>query len=129
MEKICTVYLDLPFPERFEQEVEWWKHKWKDTVNSLSLDQALVEADPSFYPNIHTAFQILLTMPVTTDIVERTFSCLGRLKTWLRSTMHEDRLYSLAMMNIHKDICIDEMEVLREWNHQGPHRLYLTLNY
>ena len=34
---------------------------------------------------------------------ERSFSCLRRLKTYLRSTMGQERLNHLLMLNIHQD--------------------------
>jgi len=43
--------------------------------------------------------KVLTTLPVTAASAERTFSMLSSLKTWLRSTMAEDRLtglYSVA---------------------------------
>ena len=36
---------------------------------------------------------------------ERSFSTMKRLKTYLRSTMLEERLNSLAVLNIHRDVC------------------------
>ena len=41
-------------------------------------------------------------LPITTATTERSFSALRRLKTYLRSTMKEDRLSGLALMDIHK---------------------------
>jgi len=42
--------------------------------------------------------KVLTTLPVTTASAERTFSMLSRLKTWLKSTMAEDRLTGLALL-------------------------------
>ncbi|KYQ53435.1 hypothetical protein ALC60_00008, partial [Trachymyrmex zeteki] len=42
------------------------------------------------------------SLPVTTAIIERFFSTLRRVKTWLRSTMSESRLSGLCMLNIHR---------------------------
>ena len=38
---------------------------------------------------------------------ERSFSVLIRLKTYLRTTMLQDRLTSLAVLHVHRDIDID----------------------
>ena len=38
---------------------------------------------------------------------ERSFSALRRLKTWLRSSMGEDRLSGLALLNVHRDMNVD----------------------
>ena len=50
------------------------------------------------------ALRILLVLPATSCTAERSFSCLRRLKTWLRSTMGEGRLSSLALLSVHHDI-------------------------
>ena len=42
-----------------------------------------------FYPAVHDALPILLTVPATTCTVERSFSTLRRVKTWLRSVLGE----------------------------------------
>lgn len=57
-------------------------------------------------PNIKNAkvLKILIALPCTTCTVERSFSNLRRLKTWLRSTMGENRLNGLAMMSVHRQL-------------------------
>jgi hypothetical protein len=50
---------------------------------------------------------ILYTMPASTATTERLFSALRRLKTYLRTTMLQDRLTSLAVLHVHRDIDID----------------------
>jgi hypothetical protein len=49
---------------------------------------------------------------VTIVAVERSFSILRRLKTYLRNTMGEERLNGLALMNVHRGIQLDISEVL-----------------
>jgi hypothetical protein len=43
-----------------------------------------------------------MTIPPTNCSIERTFSKLCRIKTWLRSTMCENRLYGLCMLSLHR---------------------------
>ncbi|XP_042374434.1 zinc finger MYM-type protein 1-like [Zingiber officinale] len=56
------------------------------------------------YPNTHVACRILLTIPVTVASAERSFSKLKLIKTYLRSTMSQERLNGLAMLSIKKKI-------------------------
>ncbi|CAH2101901.1 unnamed protein product [Euphydryas editha] len=58
----------------------------------------------SVFPETEKALKILIVLPCTTCTVERSFSSLRRLKTWLRSAMSEDRLNGLAMMSVHRAI-------------------------
>ncbi|KAL6225766.1 hypothetical protein ACLB2K_004615 [Fragaria x ananassa] len=56
------------------------------------------------YPNAHVAYRILLTIPVTVASAERSFSKLKLIKTYLRSTMSQERLNDLAMLSIEKKV-------------------------
>ena len=51
---------------------------------------------------VHTLLQLFLTLPVTTATSQRTFSALRRLKTYLRTTMSQDRLNHLLLLCCHK---------------------------
>jgi hypothetical protein len=50
---------------------------------------------------------VLLTMPVASASAERSFSVLRCLKNYVRSTMKNDRLYSLGLVHIHRDFEVD----------------------
>ncbi|XP_074352732.1 uncharacterized protein LOC141691879 [Apium graveolens] len=56
------------------------------------------------YPNVWIAYRILLTIPVTVSYAERSFSKLKLIKSYLRSTMSQERLSGLAMLSIEKDM-------------------------
>ncbi|CAI6365283.1 unnamed protein product [Macrosiphum euphorbiae] len=60
-----------------------------------------------FYPSVFLAICIGLSFPATTCTAERSFSTFRRVKTWLRSTMNNERLNALCMMNVHKSTIID----------------------
>lgn len=56
------------------------------------------------FPNIWIALRVLLTIPITIASGERSFSKLKLIKTYLRSTMAEERLSSLAILSIENDV-------------------------
>ena len=66
----------------------------------------------------------MATTPVTSCECERSFSRLRRIKTYLSSTMSEDRLNGIYLLYIHKDIEIDciilfpnlHYVIQEEWN-------------
>ncbi|KAF0694599.1 zinc finger MYM-type protein 1-like, partial [Aphis craccivora] len=55
-------------------------------------------------PNLWVALKIMMTIPVTTASYERSFSKLKLIKTYLRSTMTEERLNDLALISIENEI-------------------------
>ena len=55
------------------------------------------------FPNAFVAYRILLTIHVTVASAERSFSKLKLIKSFLRSTMSQERLNGLAMLSIEKD--------------------------
>ena len=62
------------------------------------------------FPNACIAYRILLTIPVTVASAERSFSKLKLLKSYLRSTMSQERLNGLALISIENDF-IDKIDV------------------
>ena len=57
----------------------------------------------------------MLTMPVTSATTERLLSVLRRLKTYVRPTMNNDKLSSLALMHIHRDFSVDLDKVMEKF--------------
>ncbi|TVU50927.1 hypothetical protein EJB05_02324, partial [Eragrostis curvula] len=56
------------------------------------------------FPNAVIAYRILLTVPVTVASAERSFSKLKLLKSYLRSTMTQERLNGLATIALESDV-------------------------
>ena len=54
-------------------------------------------------PEFTKAATILTVIPATSCSAERSFSGLRRLKTYLRSTMGENRLANVALINIKRE--------------------------
>ncbi|XP_075634220.1 uncharacterized protein LOC142606769 [Castanea sativa] len=56
------------------------------------------------FPNACIAYRILLTIPVTVASAERSFSKLKLIKSYLRSTMSQERLSGLAILSIENEM-------------------------
>jgi hypothetical protein len=76
-------------------------------------------------PNLTVALCILLTVPVTVASGERSFSRLKLIKTYLRSTMSQDRLVGLAILSIENDVAqtLDFADLLSEFASQKARKI------
>ena len=95
-----------------EAEFRLWQERWRRRRaedRPTTVLEAMAEAS---FPTITRLRHIFATLPVTTATSERSFSALKRLKTYLRSTMKEERLNALAMLYVHRDIPLDGEAVI-----------------
>ena len=69
----------------------------KKHFSSLSVDQA------ALLDQVVKLVQLILVMPATNATSERSFSALRHVKTYLRSTMLQERLNYLMLLHIHKE--------------------------
>ncbi|XP_039298901.1 52 kDa repressor of the inhibitor of the protein kinase-like [Nilaparvata lugens] len=115
---------------KLNAEMAHWRNKWQRynkeglplPTNALNV---LRECEKDIYPTIHFLLRVLCTLPVSNASSERSFSTLRLLKTWLRSTMSENRLVGLALLYIHPDIVIDPEKIVERFAKSGTHRIIL----
>ena len=71
----------------------------------------------ALYPNIQALLRLYLTPPLTSCTAERSFSAMRRIKTWLRSTMTQQRFENLMILHVHKELTeeINSKQVLNEF--------------
>lgn len=99
--------------------------KFSAVPNTVCL--ALSETNQDVFPNVHYLLTVLGVLPLTTCEAERTISCLRRLKTYMRSTMTQDRLTGLALMHIHRELSLhaDVDEIVQSFATEHPRRMKL----
>ena len=76
IEKIKATYLnDLPMQTQLDSEVMRWKHKFINSSwsNPMGLQEGLALCNASYFPNINSIFQLILTLPVGSFSCERSF--------------------------------------------------------
>lgn len=120
---------DLPQPDAAEQEIHRWKHHFKKYTGPLpeTAKETLQNIDMGFYPNIQCNLCIYFTLPVTTCSCERSLSVLRQLKTWLRSSMRNERLSGLVLIHVHRIMAVDPMKVLQRWDASGHRRILVLI--
>jgi hypothetical protein len=79
------------------------------------------------FPNASIAYRVLLTIPVTVASAERSFSKLKLLKSYLRSTMTQQRLTDLATIALESEL-LDKIEydhIVEEFISRNTRRMKL----
>ncbi|XP_060843957.1 uncharacterized protein LOC132926427 [Rhopalosiphum padi] len=130
-----AIQLQLEYPEdlgsSFSNEcIHFRSHLFGLEDNNLPLtvlDLYKIFKDPnisSLYPYIEIALRMYLCSPVSNCSAERSFSALKRIKSYLRSTIDNDRLNSLAILSIESEITssLKYKKVIEEFSLQKAHR-------
>lgn len=122
-EKYCFYFKESKtrIEDLLKCELELWYEKWSrdPNVGSRSASEFLTNCDEDLFPTIHGLLKIFVTLPISNASAERSFSTLRRLKTWLRSTMSQDRMTGLALLNIYYEFLLDPNEVIDEYASTG----------
>ena len=93
----------------------------KEYIQKMSVSERQLTAEVS------NLLQLLLVMPATNAISERSFSALRRVKNYLRSSMTQERLNHLLLLHAHKQLTdlIDLIAVANDFVSLSEHRLSL----
>ena len=86
---------------------------------------AISSAQQSFMSEICVLLNLILVIPATNAISERSASGLHRIKTYLRSTMTQVHLNNLLILHIHKQMAnnLDIKACLNDFVSDSEHRL------
>ena len=73
-------------------------------VSSEMAQKLKTSGAAALIPNIFSAVVIMATMPVSSCEAERSFSALRRIKNYMRTRTGQDRLSSLTLLHLERDI-------------------------
>lgn len=85
----------------------------KKSVNEITIYMKLNNLDIVF-SEVYKLAELTLTFTSTTATVERSFSALKRIKTYLRATQGQVRLSNLAVISIEKNILLN----MKKWSEE-----------
>ena len=73
---------------------------------------------------------LVLIMPATNAVSERSFSCLRRLKSYLRATMSQSRLNNVMVLHVHKNLTdkISLVDIGNNFISGSSHRVVVCSN-
>jgi hypothetical protein len=115
LEPIVEVYNNyIPFTDDFPHEI----HRWRNNVHNNCVQysctpETALNYTSDLYPNVNHIMQLLLCLTVGSCCVERSFSPLRKLKTWIRSSMTKSILCRLSMLHIHRSDTVGEQKMDR----------------
>ena len=113
-----AVYKDDLSKLEFESQLPLLKALCKELTDSFSVHDAvhvlseLSAAERTAFSGVWTVMKLLLPLPATNATSEWSFSALRRIKTYLRSTMSQERLNNLMVLHVHKEQA-DRLELER----------------
>ena len=81
----------------------------RDAVRALS---ELSVAERTAFSGVWTVMKLLLVLPATNATSERSFSALRRVKTYMCTTMTQERLNNLMVLHVHREQ-VDKLELER----------------
>ena len=128
IKKLCSEikeFYNQDVTNTFEDELYLWQEKWKNVENEKKPKNSienLKNCNEDLYPSIFNILSILCVIPLTTTECERNFSSLRLIKSYLRSTMTNQRLNSIALHYIHNDRVPTAEEVVKIYMESGQHR-------
>lgn len=84
--------------------------------NMIQLKNEAVDAENlrnhikrEYCPNLYKLFQAAIALPVSSASCERSFSAMRRIKTWLRSTMLQERFSHMSLLHIENEIVTEKI--------------------
>ena len=98
--QLLTIHLDFI---RYSKQ-EFGKELEKVTILDIQdYFCSLTDGQQCLLKEVCKILQLVLVMPATNCTSERSFSALRRVKTYLRSTMVQERLNHLLVLHVHKE--------------------------
>ena len=78
---------------------------WKCTCVEAYADKirAMHPAARCLFGEVEALVKLLMTIPCSNAEAERSFSCLRRVKSYLRNRMEQERLNHVAVLTIHRE--------------------------
>lgn len=84
-----------------KKTIKHFEYKYNSIENIFQLHAFLLQYELAF-SELYKLCSIAITIPVSSAVCERTFSCMKRIKTYLRNSMLQINLSNLSIISIEK---------------------------
>lgn len=104
--------------------IKQYEEKKRVKIRTIMEFLDLLEEYQIVFSETYKLAVISVTIPVSSAACERTFSCLRRIKTYLRNKMTDERLTHLAIINIERSVAksLDLERVIDEFDSMHNNR-------
>lgn len=107
--EICKIYTEHVSKIELQAQLEGLKTLFDEDIKEMTIADIvekiknLPKASLVYFSQVVILLKIMLVMPATNAISERSASCLRRIKNWLRTSMTQGRLNHCMLLSIHKE--------------------------
>ena len=104
---------------------------FKDLMSIIGYLRELSLPQRALIPAVCTLASLILVVPVTNNVRERSFSSLHRIKSYPRSTMSQTRLNHAMVLHVHKNHT-DHLNLIHTGNEfvkNSPHNLCSAISF
>ena len=131
---ICNDYPELRDSDNsLDIQLKMFRHQFQYQTlrEAQQVMQSMRPEVRALFHQVEALVRLLLISPASSCSAERSFSCLRRLKTWLRSTMTQKRLNSVVVCHIHQEIVksINIDQLAKEFAERSQTRRNMFGNY
>ena len=138
--KLENILLKASKNEPYEEELKSVREMYESDIEMYALETELITLSRSgvavhvrsvkeflglyksnmnkvLYPQLGKILKLILVLPATNAVSERSFSAMRRVKTFLRSSMSQQRLNNTMMLHVHRERLdqLDEQSVISEF--------------
>ncbi len=102
-------------------------YTYKTCSEVTEIMRNMVPEVHGLFSQVEALLRLLLVVPVSSAEAERSFSALRRLKTWLRSSMSQTRLNSVAVCHVHRERMynLDKKKLCQEFVQVTDRRMHV----
>jgi len=68
------------------------------------IEDLMNACNPSVYPYVFKLIQVAITIPISLETCERSFSSMHRIKNWLRTSMVQSRFTNLSSLYTEREL-------------------------
>lgn len=127
---IVKIYLKLIHQLYLHAEAIVMKNMLQLKNNEVNAGNLKMHIKKEQCPNLYKLLQAAMTLPVSCASCERSFAIMRRIKTWLRSTMLQERLSNMSLLHIKSEIVknkISAQKVFDRFTEKKKIKTYLII--